>query len=143
MIKWTLSICLVSELVYTYICLLEQSYRNIMFYTYNTLFLYTSLLQENKFINPYVIRYYGEKTGNQNVVEMQNMTAVTDANAWVRLSSPMSKSTTFFQGTNDSPRKKRNSLYDYGMGASVRNTIVEREIGAQIVLNSFDTFETK
>lgn len=73
---------------------------------------------------------------------MQNMTALTDANAWVRLSSPMSKSTTFFQGTNDSPRIKRNSLYDYGMGASVRNTIVEREVGAQTVLNSFDTFET-
>ncbi len=88
---------------------------------------------ENKYINPYVIRHYGGDENSVDVVEMQNMSAVTEAKSWTNPLTPsgVSRSSTHFTGYYDGGGdhhdtssvqtwKKKNSLYDYGMGSSVR-----------------------
>jgi hypothetical protein len=78
-----------------------------------------------------VIRHYGGDDNSVDVVEMQNMSAVTEAKSWTNPISPsgVSRSSTHFTGYYDGGDhdtfsvqtwKKKNSLYDYGMGSSVR-----------------------
>ena len=77
---------------------------------------------ENKYINPYVVRNYS-KNYNKDVVEMDNMSAVSDAKSWVNPSSPgVTSKSSYFQNIDDDTSsvhtwRKKNSLYDYGMGS--------------------------
>jgi len=83
---------------------------------------------ENDYIYPHVIRNYS--LNNEKDVTVQNMSAVTDTKQWVNpaMLSPGSTSrSAYFQNYDEcdndaNTRRFRNhSLYDYGMGASMRS----------------------